>query len=233
VRSELGVNYILGGTVDVQGERARASVELIDTKTGLRAWSGSFERNGTELPLIADEVIHNLGRELQIRIERLEMARDPQNLEVRALVFRGWAAQRDAGKTGLAGLQQSEQYFMQALAREPKNTGALLGLASYHVRMVEQLYTPDPAPHLAKAEELLQQVLERRPDAGGPPYYLGLLNAARGRTDEAAKWFERELALNPSMPAYSLWYSPQPARSRPGRLAHFGRHRRGGTRAFR
>jgi TolB-like protein/Tfp pilus assembly protein PilF len=95
-------------------------------------------------------------------------------------------------------LQQAESYFAQALARDPDNPRALAGLGQYNVLMAVQLYAPDPARHLAKAESLLQQVIERHPNMAWAHASMGLLNIARRRHEDAAKWYQRAIELNPS-----------------------------------
>jgi tetratricopeptide (TPR) repeat protein len=74
----------------------------------------------------------------------------------------------------------------------------------YHVQMAVNLYAPDPAPHLAKAETILQQVIDRHPSTGGPYRLMGVLNIARGRPEIAAQWLQREIEINPSdAPSYA------------------------------
>jgi tetratricopeptide (TPR) repeat protein len=74
----------------------------------------------------------------------------------------------------------------------------------YHVQMAVNLYASDPAPHLAKAEAILQQVIERHPGVGGPYRLMGVLNIARGRAEIAAQWLQREIEINPSdAPSYA------------------------------
>jgi DNA-binding SARP family transcriptional activator/TolB-like protein/Tfp pilus assembly protein PilF len=201
---ELGVHYVLEGTVETQGSGLSANVELIETKGRSRVWSGRYDRAGPDRLMILDDIARSVGRELQINVTRAEGAVTAQDPDVRALIYKGFSAIADAGRLGQPALQQSEKYFTQALAREPDNPRAQTGLGMYHVQMAANLYAPDPAPHLTKAEAILQQVIERHPGVGGPYRLMGVLNIARGRPEIAAQWFQREIEINPSdAPSYA------------------------------
>jgi len=204
VGTELGVHYVLEGRVEAQGSSLRASVELIDTRSRLRMWSGRYDRIGTDRTKILDDMIKSVGRELQLEVTHAEGAVAARDPDVHALIYKGFSAMADAGRMGQPALEQSRTYFTEALAREPDNPRALTGLGMYHVQMAVNLYAPDPTPHLTKAEAILLQVIERHPGVGGPYRLMGVLNIARGRAEIAAQWLQREIEINPSdAPSYA------------------------------
>ena len=100
--------------------------------------------------------------------------------------------------SGLPALQQAEKYFTQALERDPENPRAQTGLGGYHAVMALQLRVPDPVPHLAKADAILQHVIEQHPTTSGAHLLLGLVHVARGQPEKAARSFERAIELNAS-----------------------------------
>jgi TolB-like protein len=195
---ELGVHYVLEGSVEAQGSRLSASVELSETKGRSRVWSGRYDRAGPDRLLILDDIARSVGRELQINVTRAEGAATAQDPDVHALIYKGYLALDEAGRAGQPALEQAKTYFTEALAREPDNLRAQAGLGAYHVMIAVQLFAPDPATHFAKAEAILQQIIARDPDVGGPYRLMGLVNYARRRADIAAQWFQREIDLNPS-----------------------------------
>jgi TolB-like protein/DNA-binding SARP family transcriptional activator/Tfp pilus assembly protein PilF len=201
VGAELGVRYLLGGSVEATGETLRASIELIEAKSRNHVWSARFERSGSDLPAIADEIVKSVGRELQVEVAQIESRRDTGEQDLHAMIYKGWAALSEARRAGGPALERAQGYFEQVLAREPNNTRAMTGLGASHLQVATQLSTPDPAQHLAKAEMLLKQVVARRPDVGGPSLYLGMVSMARGQIEAALAWFEREIARNPSQAA--------------------------------
>ena len=199
--TELGVRYVLQGRVDTKGGLA-VTVALIDTKSGNQVWSQGFQRDGVDLLAIQDEIVHGLGRELSVEVTRAESK--VSTGEVHALIFKGRSAIFDAASSGLPALTRAEAFFSRALEQEPQNTSALIGLAAYHVLMAVQLFAPDPAPHLAKAESILAPILSAEPASGEAYAYMGLLEIARRRLKDAARWFERAIEHSPSIaPAYA------------------------------
>src|SRR5207302_650543 len=92
---ELGVRYVLEGSVRRPGGRVRMNVQLIDTETGGHLWAERFETDRENLVEAEDEIIGRLARTLNLelveavgrRIEQ-EEATDP---DARDLGMRGWA----------------------------------------------------------------------------------------------------------------------------------------------
>lgn len=199
--TELGVRYVLRGRVDAKAGLA-VTVALVDMKSGAEVWSQRFQRDGGDRLAIQDEIVNGLGRELAVEVTRAES--NASTGEVHALIFKGRSAILDAAASGLPALTQAEAFFLRALEQEPQNTAALTGLAAYHVLMAVQLFAPDPAPHLARAESILAPILSAQPASGEAYAYMGLLEFARRRSRDAARWFERAIEQSPSIaPAYA------------------------------
>lgn len=198
IGAELGVAYILEGSVSVRGSTLRVNAELVDAKTQLSVWSGRFNRTSDQRHRIQDEIVNSIGRELQIEITELESGLGSPAPNVHALIFKGWAAIATAGKIGISALHEAEGHFTRALALEPDNPQAQTGIGAYNVHMAIQLFAPDPAQHLSKAEEILTQVIARHPKMATAYQIMGALNYARGNRPEALLWFERTIEINPS-----------------------------------
>ena len=144
-------------------------------------WSGRFERAGADPSAIEAEIADSLGRELEIEVIRAESERGSRepDPDVHELIYKGYAAMFDAATSGLPALQQAEKYFTQALDRDPENPRAQTGLGGYHAVMALQLRVPDPVPYLAKADAILQQVIEQHPNTSETHQYKGLVNVTR------------------------------------------------------
>jgi tetratricopeptide (TPR) repeat protein len=147
---------------------------------------------------LQDEIVKSLCRELSIEIEQVESGHSSDDPNVHELVFKGWAAINAGRREGLEALKPAQALFDKALERDPQNTRALLGTAAFHTLVAVQLYAPDPAPHLEKAEAILQRLIERHPSLSGAHANIGLINIARQRSAAAVPAFERAIQLNPS-----------------------------------
>jgi TolB-like protein len=77
IGAELGVRYLLEGSVSVRGDRLNVNIELIDTKSRQRVWTGRYDRSGADRNAITDEIVNGLGRELQVEVFLTEGERAP------------------------------------------------------------------------------------------------------------------------------------------------------------
>ena len=207
VGAELGVRYVVEGSVRLDEQHVRIDVALDDAATRLQVWSDHFDRERAQIDKLQDDLVRGLARRLQVNVVLAEdRRRAPRpgspGSEEGALVARGWAAIiRMIAGDRTAG---ADRYFEAALKRDPDNLSALTGLGAYHVQAVAMFMTADPQPHIAEAEKLLHRAIERDPWHMMPYYYLGTLDKTRGRPREALKNFTKVIDLNPSYaPAYA------------------------------
>jgi DNA-binding SARP family transcriptional activator/TolB-like protein/Tfp pilus assembly protein PilF len=202
---ELGVLYVLDGSVRAQSEKLRVNVELI-SQNGLRVWSDFLEREGGDQEAARDEIVKGIGRSLQIEMRKLEAARAAalrsERPEIWELLATGWNAM--FGNSTSDMLAQAEAAFSEVLRRDPQMPSALIGLAAHHLSLVGASYVADSERYLAEAEQLLDRALKRVPDASPPYYYLGILHRYRGALQPALEAFAHSTALNPSFsPGYA------------------------------
>jgi tetratricopeptide (TPR) repeat protein len=197
IGNELGVHYLVEGNASTSGNILRVNVALVDARTRLQIWTGRFERTGEDRHAMQTEILNSLARELHVSVLTLEnrLSKDPS---VHELIFRGFAAIQEARMRGVEGLRPAEGYFLQALERDPDAIRAQIGLGAFHAHMAVQLFAPDPAPHLAKAEAILQQVIARHSNLSEAYAQMGLVQVARRQMKKAKKMFERAIELNPS-----------------------------------
>jgi DNA-binding SARP family transcriptional activator/TolB-like protein len=145
---ELGVRYVLEGSVRRNDDKLRINVELVEAESRLQAWSGRIERADADRDGVLDEIVGRLARELQFEVAHAEDQRSSRKPGVEELIFKGWAALYGAATPGAATFRKAEAYFMRALERDPDNVRARIGLAGYHVSF--QFHATDAAPHLAR-----------------------------------------------------------------------------------
>jgi DNA-binding SARP family transcriptional activator/TolB-like protein len=202
--SELGIHYLLEGSVSIRGDVLRVTVAAIDTRTRLHVWSATFERSGGDRHKLQTEIVNSLGRELHYSVAAVEGMRASNRPDVNELIFRGFAAINDSRHQGADGLRPAEDYFQQALERDPGAIRARIGLGLFHAHMAVQMFAPDPVPHLARAEEILRPIVERHPNFSEAHAGIGLVHVARAEMKDAITAFERVIALDPSnAPSYA------------------------------
>ena len=201
VGAELGVRYVVEGSVRFEGDVLRVNVALIDPATRLQVWSDRFERERVDRPALQDEITRGLSRRLQISVVGAEDRRRAPTLGagrdgIDDLLAKGWAAVtriNEADKTSGAAT-----YFEEVLKRDPGNVSGLTGLAASKVQAVTMFLVADPKPLMAEAEEMLDRAIRKDPWATFPYFYLGMLEKTRARPNAALAHFAKVLELNPS-----------------------------------
>jgi TolB-like protein len=134
IGQELGVDYLLEGSVRRQGERLRLTARLLATSGARQVWAERYDCRLDELFDVQDEMVGRIVGGLVGRIEddRLALARrtPPQDWQAYDLWLRGWHALR---RPDLTAIREARRHFQQALARDPQFARAYVGLALAHL----------------------------------------------------------------------------------------------------
>src|SRR6516164_7111112 len=130
---ELNVRYVLEGSVQRSGKRLRVNVQLIDAETGNHLWAERFDKPVADLLDMQDEIVSRLAKTLNAELiaaeaRRAERALNPDAMD---LVFQG----RVWYNKGLTSdhLTRARIFFDRAMALDPGNIEAMVGLAAVDV----------------------------------------------------------------------------------------------------
>ncbi len=131
IGKDLGVRYVLEGSVQRDANRVRVNAQLIDAETGAHLWADRFDEDVVDLFKLEDEVVERLARALQVELVNAEAQRSlhdrPRNPDAVDLTMRGLAllnqSYTKATRFGARDL------FEQALNLDPANADALAGAA--------------------------------------------------------------------------------------------------------
>ena len=130
---ELNVRYVLEGSVQRGGNRLRVNVQLIDAETGNHLWAERFDKPVADLFDMQDEIVSRLANTLDAQLIAAEARRAERSLHPDAmdLYFQG----RACWNKGLTPeyLTQARSFFERALALDPENVEALVGMATVDV----------------------------------------------------------------------------------------------------
>jgi TolB-like protein len=200
VGRELGVRYVLEGSVRRMGDQAQVNVQLIDAGSGAHLWADRFDTDRTNLPEAQSEITGRLARTLNLELvkdagRRIEddKAVDP---DARDLVTRGWATlyRPDSLPTRLEALR----IFERALEIDPRSVEARIGIARVLVGMVADLFSSSVQQDKARAEQLLLEALDRDAHRSMAHAVMGLLRRLENRHSEAQVELEIAIALDPN-----------------------------------
>ena len=202
IGGQLGVRFVVEGSVRQEGETLRIDVALTDAKTRLQVWTQRFERGKAASFAVQDEIARGIARHLHLEIigeadrSAPPGAPKPGAAEIRALLARGWGAMLQIAAAGTSS--GADRYFEAVLKRDPENVSALIGLGGYHATVVAMFLVSEPEPHLAKAEALLKRAVEKSPSSSMAHYFQGVVHKTRARPQAALASFARTVELNPS-----------------------------------
>jgi TolB-like protein len=91
---ELGVRYVLEGSVQRSQEKLRISAKLIDSTTGHHLWAERYDRELKDLFAMQDEIIQTIVTKLAVKIKEVEITRvmrkETDSLEAYDYLLRGW-----------------------------------------------------------------------------------------------------------------------------------------------
>jgi len=197
---DLGVHYVLEGSVQRLGDRVQVSVQLIDTESGAHVWADRFETDRRNLVEAQSEITGRLARTLNLELVQAvgrkieqERAVDP---DARDLVMRGWALyQRPLSE---ANRREALQAFERAQAIDPNSIDAEIGIAAVLAVNLANGSTETPKEDEARAERLLADALQRDPNRSQLHVTIALLRRLQNRLTESRIEWERALALDPN-----------------------------------
>ena len=198
---ELSVHYVLEGSVQHGGSRIRVNVQLIDAETGNHLWAERFDKPLGDLFEMQDEIVARLANQLGTELvaaeaRRAQGAPNPDSVD---LYFQGLAS-FNQGIT-LENMAQARGFFERALALDPNNLDALLGVGRVDANMGASFLSDDRAARLTAAEATIGRVLSRRPDDPLAHETLGGVLHQTRRPDQAIAELERALVLDPNLAA--------------------------------
>ena len=197
---ELGVRYILEGSVRRAGKTIRINAQLIDSETGAHLWADRLETDLRQLATAQSEIIGRLARSLNLELlkdvgYRVEQER-PIDPDARDLVMRGmalWYRPRAA-----ANNDEAIRLFEQALQFDPRSTEARIGIAKILVSNLTQAWSRAVEEDTARAESLLLEVLERDTNSALAHSTMGMVRRLQNRLAESRFEFETAIALDPN-----------------------------------
>jgi adenylate cyclase len=201
VGRQLGVRYVLEGSVRRLGNQVRINVQLVDAETGAHLWADRFDRDAQELLALESEITGRISRSVRSRMVAAEAGRMTTHPDAQDYILRGRAAL--AKPVGHAASDEAIGFFEMALVLDSTAERAQVGLASALVSRVLDEFSTAPETDLQRAEGLLERAVAAEPASAWPHYVKGQLLRAQGRCDDAIPEYEAAIALDRnSAPSY-------------------------------
>lgn len=200
ISRELGVRYVLEGSVRRAGELVRMNVQLVDATTGGQLWAERYDRPFTEIFALQDDLIQKLTATLKLQLPLLKqgfpIGKTTGNVEAYDYVLRGWAHWlRASNEDNL----HARELFEKALRLDPQYAEAHNGIGvTYYM---DWLMKWGPAPQQALEQALAYGQKAVALDDAFPEGHmlLALVYAHKAQIDRALGEIERAIILQPSL----------------------------------
>jgi len=198
VRKRLRVARYVEGSVQMNGERIRVIVQLIDSDTGFHVLSRRFDRPREDFFDIRDEITELTVANLRVALPPdtrsvFDLASADPSLDVYVLYRRGVEAAREVDNE--QALNVALSYYNDALAIDPDYAAAHAGKCSV---LVHAYPLTDDASYIEQAETSCARALELNPNLDVVHVALGQLYVATGRYPEAETSYLRALDIDPN-----------------------------------
>ncbi len=197
IGKELGVRYVLEGSVQPSGGQVRVNAQLIEADSGAHIWADQFDTPRSDLLQMQDEIVTRLARALEHQLPEAEAARASRapatNPDAEDLALQCWGI---VLKNSYFGKEADVGYRLceQALAIDPNNVRAMVFLAVKYYLPINLGLKGD----LAKADELISRGLALDPNFPNAHDEKSWIFFIRHRYDEAIAEEERAIALDPA-----------------------------------
>ena len=201
VGRELGVRYVLEGSVRKAGNRVRITGQLVDASSGAHLWADRFDGDLQNIFDLQDQVTARVANAVAPKIEEIEINRaahkPTENLDAYDCYLRGLAEYYKFGRKDAN--EEALRYFNKAIQLDPDYASASAVAAScYHYRRV-QGWMADVPKEIAEATQLARRAAELGKNDATALCYAGLALAyVAGDVDAGANLIDRALLLNPN-----------------------------------
>jgi TolB-like protein/class 3 adenylate cyclase/Tfp pilus assembly protein PilF len=199
VGQELGVAYVIEGSVRRSGDRLRITAQLIDARSGRHLWAERYDRNMQDMFALQEEIANSVVATVGNRVELAQIDRamraDPGNLEAYDLILRAKWLVFQYTKHATA---ESRVLARRATEIDPGSAKAWSYLGYSHFMEHIAHWVPDPADALAQAYEFQKKAVALDENDIEVSWKFGQVLLAMRRFDEAYAHFARALAVNPN-----------------------------------
>ena len=191
---DLGVRYVLEGSVQRSGNQLRVNAQLINAETDTHLWAERFDRDIGDLFALQNEITGRIAIALNLKLIGAEAARPNDHPDALDYIFRGRAVRTNPSSRDT--YVEAISMYERALVLDPGSVEARSRLAATLASRELEGMTNSAAADMARAEGLIGQALTASPLDPLAHYAKGMLLRVRGRPEEAIPEFETVLAFD-------------------------------------
>jgi adenylate cyclase len=199
VAEELGVRYVLEGSIRKSEDKLRITAQLIDALSGQPLWAGRYDRQLKELFAVQEDIAKNIITAMQVELTEGEqiraIARGTNNLQAYLNYLQ---AVEKVGQANVESIALAKQFANDAIALDPEYGMAYRALALAYQWDIWLGTSQSPKQTLAECTVLLQKAIELDSSNAEIHGLLSWIYAIEGKHDKAIAKSEHAVALNPN-----------------------------------
>jgi len=198
VAEELGVRYVLEGSVRIAEQRVRINVQLIDAITGGHLWAERYDRNLEDVFALQDEITMKVLTALQVKLTEGEKIRAMTRSTDDINAYLKWTEGRQHFlRLNRDGNVKARQLLEEAIALDPMFSSPYVDLAWTHIMGIRFGLSKSPKESLKQATQLAQKAISLDESSPFGHSVLGAILTAKRQYKEAIAQGEKAVALNP------------------------------------
>lgn len=208
VAKKLNVATVVAGSVRVNGDRLKVRVELLDGLNGKVIWTNSFTRQLIDIFAIEEEISRSVVNIIQDKVfETKDIAVTSKTESSLALVLY-LKAREKMRLRNTESITEARKLFEQSIALDSEYASAKVGLAQTFLLLAEGhssfgVIDAEVATRLAR--QSVEPVISRYPELPQAHAVLGRVHAYELKHEEAIRYFDKALALNPNYANAYVW----------------------------
>ncbi len=207
VAEELGVHYVLEGSVQQSGDKVRITAQLIDALSGKHLWAERYDRKYKDIFVLQDEITLKILRELQIKLTEGERYRSFSIMRQPVL---------EAHEKGMEGVtylrafniesnEIARQLAKEAIELDPEYYRSYQLMAAVHFMDVWLGSSKSPSDSLNKALELLQKSISLEKNSSGAYSLLCHVYAMKRQFEKSIEAGKKAIEINPNSDSAYVW----------------------------
>jgi adenylate cyclase len=200
VAEELGVQYVLEGSVQKSGEKVRITAQLVDALTGHHLWAERYDRDLKDIFALQDEITIEIMSAIEVKLTKGEGAlltkKDTDNLEAYIKVMQGYAHFQRFNKEGNP---KARKLAEEAIVLDPEYATAYCLLGQTHYMDPVVGLSRSPRNSYQEAAKLLQKALAIDESHSGASIFLVHVYAMQRQHEKSLAQAERAVALYPNI----------------------------------
>ena len=208
VAENLGVRYVLEGSVQKTADRIRVTAQLIDAIKGHHLWAESYDQDLKDIFAVQDKITFEILRALQVKLtggEKLGIiGKGTENLEAYQKILQAMEVmQRFSPEANI----QAQQLAEEAIALDPKYPVAYRVLAWSHYNELWGGWSKNRAESFKQAVQIAQKAVDLDDTEAGAHILLGMLHIYRRQYEKAIAEGERAVSISPNGAHYIAFFA--------------------------